>query len=168
MCVFLARKVPVCDSKAAIQLDMDISTSVWQKHYSDFPTSQMLYLHTNPPDAHAVTYVLLKAVQQWSKILKAFTKSSSTALTNGEITLKYYDSEDIAVKAMTTRGRHHRSWAPLDNQLRVERDIQKSQLFCSSFWQPTHHLNLKAGKNRFKAFRAWHKGSCFRKKILLL
>lgn len=106
MCVFVARKVPVCDSKAAIQLDMDISTSVWQKHYSDFPTSQMLYLHTNPPDAHAFTYVPLKAVQQCSKILKAFTKSSSTALTNGEIMLKYDDSEDIAVKATTTMGRH--------------------------------------------------------------
>lgn len=85
---------------------MDISTSVWQKHYSDFPTSQMLYLHTNPPDAHAVTYIPLKAVQQCSEILKALTKSSSTALTNGEITLKYDESEDIAMKAMTTMGRH--------------------------------------------------------------
>lgn len=105
MCVFVAWKVPVSDSKAAIQLDMDISTSVWQKHYSDFPTSQMRYLHTNPPDAHAVTYIPLKAVQQCSKILKAFTKSSSNALTNGEITLKYDESEDTAMKAMTTMGR---------------------------------------------------------------
>lgn len=106
MCVLVAWKVPVCDSKAAIQLDMDISTSAWQKHYSDFPTSQMLYLHTNPPDARAVTYIPLKAVQQCSKILRAFTKSSSTALTSGEITLKYDESEDMAVKAMTTTGSH--------------------------------------------------------------
>lgn len=105
MCALAEWKVPVCDSKAAIQLDMDISTSVWQKHCSDFPTSQMLYLHTNPPDARAVTYILLKAVQQCSKILKAFTKSSSTALISREITLKY-ESEDTAMKAMTTVGRH--------------------------------------------------------------
>lgn len=72
MCVSVAWKVSVCDSKAAIQLDMDISTSAWQKHCSDFPTSQMLYLHTNPPDAHAVTYMLLKAVQQCSKILSIY------------------------------------------------------------------------------------------------
>lgn len=85
---------------------MDTSTSVWQKHYSDFPTSQMLYLHTNLPDAHAVTYIPLKAVQQCSKFLKAFTKSSSTALTNREITLKYDESEDIAMKTMTTTARH--------------------------------------------------------------
>lgn len=85
---------------------MDILTSVWQKHHSDFPTSQMLYLHTNPPDARAVTYILLKAVQQCSKILKAFTKSSSTALISREITLKYDESEDAAMKAMPTMGRH--------------------------------------------------------------
>lgn len=106
MCALAAWKVPVCDSKSAIQLDMDILTSVWQKHCSDFPTSQMLYLHTNPPDAHVVTYILLKAVQQCSKILKAFTKSSSTAFISREITLKYDESEDTAVKAMTTMGRH--------------------------------------------------------------
>lgn len=106
MCVFAAWKVPVCDSKAAIQLDMDISTSAWQKHYNDFPTPQMLYLHTNPPDAHAVTYTPLKAVQQCSKILKAFTKSSSTALTNEEITLKHDDREDITMKGIATMGRY--------------------------------------------------------------
>lgn len=59
MRVFVAWQVPVCNSKAAIQLDMDISTSVWQKHYSDFPTPQIVYLHRDPPDARAVTYVLL-------------------------------------------------------------------------------------------------------------
>lgn len=79
---------------------MDISTSVWQKHCSDFPASQMLYLHTDPPDAHAVTYMLLKAVQKCSKILKAFTKSSATALNKSP---KY---EESATKALTTMGRH--------------------------------------------------------------
>lgn len=103
MCVFVARKVSVCDAKAAIQLDMDISTSVWQKHCSDFPTSQMLYLHTNPPDAHAVTYMLLKAVQKCSKILKAFTKSSTIALNKSP---KYEEGADTATKALTTMGRH--------------------------------------------------------------
>lgn len=63
----------------------------------------MLYLHTNPPDAHAVTYMLLKAVQQCSKILKAFTKSSSTALNKSP---KYEESADTAMKALTTMGRH--------------------------------------------------------------
>lgn len=106
MRVLVAWKVPVCDSKAAIQLDMDISTSVWQKHYSDFPTPQIVYLRRDPPDARAVTHVLLKFVQQCSKTLKAFTKSSSTALTNREITLKYGESRNIAMKAMNIMGRY--------------------------------------------------------------
>lgn len=120
MCVFVAQKVSVCDSKAAIQLDMDISTSAWQKHCSDFPTSQMLYLHTNPPDAHAVTYMLLKAVQQCFKILKAFTKSSSTALNKSP---KYEESADTAMKAFTTMGRHQQE---LSTSARLTQDAKGS------------------------------------------
>lgn len=63
----------------------------------------MLYLHTNPPDAHAVTYMLLKAVQKCSKILKAFAKSSATALNKSP---KYEESADTATKTLTTMGRH--------------------------------------------------------------